>query len=690
LEEFPGTGVARQTSRLETLNEIGRVMSSTLDLPTLYETIYQQIGRVLDASQFFLALHREADDSIAVPYLREEGTLLLDSVVPFGSSMTSTIIRSGTRFLFHTAQEYEERLRAVGLAAGIVGEKDSESGIFVPLHTGSRTIGALSVQSTRPHAYTPDDMQMLSVLASQAAVAIENARLYERSQKNVRETEVLLQVAQTITGSLELQRVLDSILTSMRDVIPYYLAAVLLPNYAERQLEIVGTIGPLAEEWRESVRIPFGHGVTGRVFETGEPLIVDQVSSFPEYVGPGDDVNSEMAVPLTRGESVVGVINVERLEPNGFSTDDLGLLSLFASQATIAIENARLYAEQQRRVHELQVIQSIVQQLTPLHDVADITDVINRELKLLIDYHACRVSVLDDESMLTQISTKSGEGESFRVRIGEGINGWIAQHKQSVSIPNTLLDDRVSYIPGTPLRAESVVGAPLVYEGRVRGVITLSKLGSEQFDENSVRLLEIIAAQTAIAFDRARLYTELRTEAVTDPLTRLYNRRYLLERLGEEGSRARRNQHPLLALLLDLDRFKAVNDRYGHDAGDVVLVELARLLRGVMRAEDVLARYGGEEFCVLIPELSLEEGLVLAERLRAVVAAHRFPAAAGIGQVTVSVGLAAFHPSDTGREVVTRADLALYAVKAAGGNGVCVGEHDRCATNGATPSMIAS
>src|SRR5947209_17597773 len=113
-------------------------MSATLDLPTLYETIYQQIGRVLDASQFFLALHREADGSITVPYLREEGTLILDSVVPFGSSMTSTIIRTGTPFLFSTAQEYEDGLHAFGLAPGIVGQKDSESGIFVPLHTGSR------------------------------------------------------------------------------------------------------------------------------------------------------------------------------------------------------------------------------------------------------------------------------------------------------------------------------------------------------------------------------------------------------------------------------------------------------------------------------------------------------------------------------------------------------------------------
>src|SRR5450759_38772 len=86
----------RQTDRLETLNEIGRVMSSTLDLQTLYETIYQQIGRVMDASQFLIALHRQEEGIIEIPYLREEGALILDQVMPFGESMTSTIIRTGT------------------------------------------------------------------------------------------------------------------------------------------------------------------------------------------------------------------------------------------------------------------------------------------------------------------------------------------------------------------------------------------------------------------------------------------------------------------------------------------------------------------------------------------------------------------------------------------------------------------
>jgi GAF domain-containing protein len=182
----------------------------------------------------------------------------------------------------------------------------------------------------------------------------------------------------------------------------------------------------------------------------------------------------------------------------------------------------------------------------------------------------------------------------IRIEIDHGFVGWIARTGRSDIIPNTLRDPRPAHIPGTPRREEPMIGAPLVYERRVGGVITLSKLGSNQFDENDLRLLEIIGAQIAIAFDRSRLHEELRREAITDPLVRIWNRRYLMERFREERLRATRSGRELVALMLDIDKFKQVNDTYGHDAGDKVLQELARLVRSQMRAEDIIARYGGE------------------------------------------------------------------------------------------------
>ena len=670
----------QQTDRLQTLNEISRVVSGTLDLRTLYETIYQQIGRVMDTSQFFIALVHPNRQSLELPYLREEDKLSLDLEVEYEPSVTTTIIETGVPLLFHTTEDFATFTRTHGLPELLVGEHDSESGIFMPLNTGSRTIGALTVQSKRPYSYSQGDVQTLSVIASQATVAIENARLYQQSRESVLQMQALLQVAQKISGSLNLPTVLDAILAGMREVAPYYFSAILLPDASRERLTVAAAIGPpekqeQTQRLRDTIAIPFGQGITGTAFQTGEPLLVPDVRQFPGYIEHGYPILSEMSIPLKRGDAVVGILDVERAEPNAFSLNDLNLLSLFASQAAIAIENARLFSEQQRRVEELQAIQSIVQKLTPLHQVPAIAQVINQELKQLIDYHACRLFALEGQE-LVPILRADFDPADLRLGLGEGITGSIAARGRAELIPNTLADARASHVPGTPARAESMIGAPLIAEGRVQGVITLSKLGPHQFDQNAVRLLEIIAAQAAIAFDRARLYEELRIEAVTDELTKLYNRRYLLERYREEQSRAIRNRHSLAAMMLDIDKFKRVNDCWGHDAGDVVLQEVAHLIRKVVRAEDIVARYGGEEFCVLLPEIPVEEAEAVAERLRQTIQKRVLPPSAGARKITVSVGMAFLQAEDQGYELFTRADQAMYAVKHRGGNRVCVATGD--------------
>ncbi|MGH2442063.1 MAG: diguanylate cyclase [Chloroflexota bacterium] len=661
--------------RLETLSQISRAVSSTLDLHTLYETIYTEISRVMDATMFSIAVLDPDRDLVALPYIREDGNLLVGEQIPFGGNVTSLVIKRGSSLSFGTHHEYRAFAGNNGLPAINVGENEGEAVLFVPMHTGSRTIGTLSVESNRPDAYAEEDLETLTIIASQAAVAIENARLYARSQNSIRQMRVLLHVAQTINQSLDLQTVLQAILASMREVMPYEVAAILLPDFRNKTLDIVDSVrahgesvtGKLAE-----IKVPIGEGVSGKVFSTGLPIIVPDVRQFAGFVDHGiPGVLCEMAVPLQRGDSVVGVLDVGRNGTNAFLPDEVNLLSLFASQAAIAIENARLFEQQRRRVEELQTVQTVVQKLTPLHDRKEIAQVIDLELKRLIDYHACRVYLMDDqESELIPIIL--GDTETAKVLIHQGFAGWIATEGRADIIFNTLEDSRPAYIPGTPRRDESMVGAPLVYEGRVRGVITLSKLGAGQFDENSQRLLEIVAAQVAIAFDRARLYEELRHDAITDPLVKLWNRRFLIERYREERQRALRNGRPLAALMVDIDKFKLVNDTYGHLAGDIVLQELSALIRSHMRTEDLVARYGGEEFCVLLPDTTSGAALIAAERLRWAVEHYRFPITAGVTHITVSIGAALWVQTDHGEELFSRADVAMYRVKALGGNAVCI------------------
>ncbi len=663
-----------QASRLQTLNEIGRVVSATLDLHAVYETIYEQVGRVMDTTQFFIALLRPVSQTLDLVYHREAERLVPSREIQFGPNVTSLVVQRGMSLCFQDHREYVDFATENGLPEVTIGQDDSEAKVWVPLDTNAGTIGALSVQSTGVSAYTIDDVQTLSVIASQAAVSIENARLYLRSQEDLQRMEALLSVAQIVNSSLDLQTVLESILLGMREVMPYLVGAVFLPDHRNGWLDIVGAVGPLADERRHDIKVPFGCGVTGQVFASGEPLNVADVTKFEGYIGHGvDEIRAEMALPLKRGDTVIGVLDIERDAVDSFSKADADLMMLFASQAAIAIENARLFQEQQKRVHELQAIQNIVQQLTALHDIRSIAAAIDRQLNKLIEFHSCRIFSRDTRTeTLEPVSTSGSDAFEISLRVGEGIVGWVAQHGEPVIISNTLDDSRVLQIAGTPRREESIIAVPLVYQGRVRGVLALARLGVAQFDENSLRLLEILAAQAAIAFDRAMLYQRLRNEAITDPLTKLYNRRYLHERFREERSRAIRNRHALYALMLDIDKFKRVNDTFGHEAGDVVLSEVARLIRSGVRVEDLVARHGGEEFCVLLPECSPDSAEAIAERLRWLIDNCLLAREAGVKRITVSIGIAALDPGDQANEVFTRADLAMYEAKRRGGNSVCM------------------
>jgi len=213
------------------------------------------------------------------------------------------------------------------------------------------------------------------------------------------------------------------------------------------------------------------------------------------------------------------------------------------------------------------------------------------------------------------------------------------------------------------------MAVPFSVPDSVKGVLALyDRVGDDEFDDADLVTLRTFAGQAAIAVENVRVHEEAQRLSHTDPLTSLYNYRTLKDSLRREVERASRFGHRLCVLALDLDRFKQVNDSYGHAAGDVVLVEFARRVRSVIREVDLAFRRGGEEFVVLLPETDALGGTVVAERLNAAIRAAPIavPAKAAI-PVTVSIGIAVYpEHGGTGQQVLEVADDALYQAKARG------------------------
>jgi diguanylate cyclase (GGDEF)-like protein len=277
-----------------------------------------------------------------------------------------------------------------------------------------------------------------------------------------------------------------------------------------------------------------------------------------------------------------------------------------------------------------------------------------------------------------------------RLPVGQGIAGAVAAR----GTPMVLVVPPKGAAPrtGEP-KATTQVSVPLLAQGRVLGVLSLYDRQSPKdgdFTVGDAEALANFAVQAAVAIENVQLHAEAERLSVTDPMTGAWNYRYFERRLEQEIERSRRFGRVFSLLLLDIDHFKWVNDRYGHQRGDEVLVELARRVTASVRDIDTFARYGGEEFVLILPETDVEGALVVAEKLRKLVAGRPFaarPDDPGIS-LTISIGVAGYPQHAAGPNVLLRAaDSAMYEAKVQGRDRVVAARPGLLAIDGGSRTL---
>ncbi len=255
--------------------------------------------------------------------------------------------------------------------------------------------------------------------------------------------------------------------------------------------------------------------------------------------------------------------------------------------------------------------------------------------------------------------------ESFS--LDSGITGWAFARGTPENVTDTWTHPRARQVPGTSVVQESLLLAPLIAGERKLGIINCYRLGVGRFSDDELKAASLFAHIAAAAWHNAQLYAELREAAVTDPLTGLYNNRWLRDAGERDLASVARDHTSLALLLLDIDHFKTVNDSSGHAAGDLVLQRVATRLRGSVRTEDAVVRYGGEEFVVLLRRCGAAEAVTIAEALRTAVRQVALPADCPLEQLTVSIGIAAYPEDGTDLDqLLGAADRAMYTSKHTG------------------------
>lgn len=396
-----------------------------------------------------------------------------------------------------------------------------------------------------------------------------------------------------------------------------------------------------------------------------------------------------LALPLIANQQRLGAIFVEKSKDQAFSDFEIQTGEAAAGQIALAILKARLLDQTELRLHESETLRLAGIAVAAALKQEDAIERILEQLNRVVPYDRATVQLRRGDIMEV-VGVRGTIGEQAVlgqvVPLTDASPSALAVERQTPCILTDAPAEYPKFQAAPHLGIRGWMGVPILLQGQVIGMLTLGSTRPGSFTPEHARLATAFAAHVAITLENARLFDEVQRLATHDYLTGIYNRRHFMELARQVFARARRYGEDLAIIMIDVDRFKSINDTYGHLVGDLVLQKIAQTCQEQLRASDIIGRYGGEEFIVLLPNTTTNEisaaheplpAFQIAERLRKSVEALVISSERGEIRVTISLGVAGKTSNTDHLELLTdHADRALMEAKSAGRNRVMVaGKH---------------
>jgi signal transduction histidine kinase len=641
------TDLEWRTTELETVLRIAQAVGYSVELDDLLELIYTQVGRVLDVSNFYVALHNTERKTLRFAFYVENGERLYpDDEWPDTEGLTGAIVRSGWPVV---TDDYLAECKRRGIKPG---GKPGRAWMGVPLIARDQVLGVMNVSSFDPQIrYTEEQVRIFRAVADQAAMVLDKARLYQELEDWNRQLAALNDVGSVITSVLDLDEVLKLIMEKAVEITQAEAGSLLLVDESTGELVFQVNLGPGKSEL-EGVRLPPGTGIVGQVAEEATPLIIDDVEEDERWFSGVDEqigfvTRSILCVPLVARGRVIGVIElINRSDGRKFSLEDQNVLSAFAVNAAVSIENARLFTSTDQalaaRVEELSMMQRIDRELNASLDYRRVMDItLDWAVRMTGADTGLLASVVEDEDGRRGLNFLASEGYPEELMsahaedvwpLERGIVGRTVESGEPTLV--TGVQDDPSYYPAIEGMMAQIT-APIRREDEIIGVIGLESRRADQFGQEALDFVVRLADHAAIAIENARLFeavqaaNDAKTEFVSfvshelkQPMTSIKGYSDLLTKgtAGElnemqesfleviRGNVSRMGE--LVQGLLDISRIEAGRVRINTEA--VRMHEaVAEAVRGVQ--EQIAAK--AQDLIVEVPE---ELPTVAADRTRLV------------------------------------------------------------------------
>jgi PAS domain S-box-containing protein len=518
----------RRAEQLATLHRIGLSMTSAFDLDERLDALYQEIARVMDVGVFSVALHDEETGRIDFPLLTSmDGPMQIEPLdIDLRPGLAGYIIQSRQPLYLPDSQAVPD-----GAPYRPIRLKDppTRSYVGIPLTVRGRTIGALSVQSFEPQAYTEDDLELLTTIGAQASVAIENARLYWTEQRRAREAAAVGAITQALNATADLGSVFEVVARQLGRLSDFDgLSLALLSDDHQRftLYDLTGEQDALLKPGEVvSVEVT---AVTADVL-AGRPHVTPDLSTELDY--PADralyeaGLRSRLSLPLMLGEQVMGALNLGSRRLNAFSPDRFSALVQVAAAVAAAVQNARLYEETCRRNRELALLNRVISASTSSGDTDSLLAIVCRELALALDVPRAAAALYDDEKTKAVVVAEyvsRGQAPALGeviLGVGNPASQHLLQHKTPLVIQDAGTDPGQAPVHDLLRRrgAVSLLLLPLVVEGEVVGALGVCAIEPRRFSAQEVALAERVARQVSSVLSRARLWeTQQRLSTAID------------------------------------------------------------------------------------------------------------------------------------------------------------------------------
>ncbi len=501
----------QRAAELAIINSVQEALAAELNMQGIYDAVGDKIREIFNKADVGIRIYDPQSNMMHFVYDYESGRRMhLESVPLQEKGFGSHVLRTRETLIIN--ENMAEAMEAFGSYV-IAGTNSEKSAILVPLVAGDQARGLISLSDMeREHAFGDSDVRLLQTLANTMSVALENARLFDETQRRTREAAALAEVGRDISSTLDLALVMDRIAHHAKELLGADSSAIFLPDEGSANFRSIVAVGDIADALQETVIEP-GIGIIGSLVESGRAEFINDTAKDSRGIqidGTETALNERMMVaPLLAGKKVKGVMAVWRTGGLPFSDSDLDFLVGLSLQATVAIENARLFAESEKRATELTTINTVSQQLAGKLDLAPLLDLVGEQVRSVFKADVAYVALYNPQTGIIDFPYQHGE-DIAPLKYGEGLTSRIIRTNKALII-NKEADRRGQELGARIVgkQALSYLGVPIPVGGTSLGVISVQSTQKEGiYGADDERLLSTIAANVGVALQNAQLFNE--------------------------------------------------------------------------------------------------------------------------------------------------------------------------------------